>query len=181
MPMSKFKSKLQSKPKSKLKSSPIYIASILQTKISVKIVNIRESILETLASKLLDMVGNKCIEDGYISSHNIHILIHSEGTIHFDEIVYHLTYRCNIAQPVDGMVFKAKVKTITKAGIHSQVFDDYGHVPMTVYILNDQNCPNALFHAVKDTDHILIKVITTRYELLDSSISVIANLLQVVD
>lgn len=84
--------------------------SILQTKISVKIVNnIRESILETLTSRLLGMIGNKCDEDGYILSHDINILIHSEGTgtgtVHFDEIVYHLTYRCNIAQPVDGMVF----------------------------------------------------------------------------
>lgn len=166
-----------------MKITPIYTKSILFCKVNLHIgdINGKKSILQLLTDKIVQMSGNKCIEDGYVSSHDIQILSHSTGLIQLDSIIYEISYECNIALPIEGMFYYAKIKSITKAGIHCFITDDHGHIPMTVFICNDQNNPNILFHSVKENSTIVIKVCDMRYQLHDTSIEIIADIVKIVE
>jgi hypothetical protein len=164
-----------------MKISPIYTKSILFCKVTIPIADItgKKSIVQLLTDKITQLSGNKCIEDGYVSSHDIQILSFSSGLIQLDYIVYDISYECDIALPIEGMCYYAKIKSITKAGIHCFITDDYGHIPMTVFICNDQNNPNILFHSVKENSMIVIKVCDMRYQLHDTCIEIIADIIKI--
>jgi len=77
---------------------------------------------------------------------------------------------------VEGMLIECKSKTITKAGIHAEVVDETGTVPVTVFIARDHNYNDVTFNNVKENENILVRVIGTRFELNDSYICVIGKL-----
>jgi hypothetical protein len=72
---------------------------------------------------------------------------------------------------------EAKTKTVTKAGIHAEVEDYDGNIPITVFVARDHNLSNPIFHTVNDNDVIIVKVIGIRYELNDPYVCVIASIL----
>lgn len=154
----------------------VYIQSVLNIKIFVNITEIGKNIKQTLEDKLIRQISNKCIAEGYVSPKNIKIIQFSSGTLVRDCISYSVVYECNIAHPVEGMLIIAKTKTITKAGIHAQVIDTDGNIPITVFVARDHNLSNSLFHDVKENELITVKVIGIRYELNDPYICVIANI-----
>ena len=71
-----------------MKITPIYTKSILFCKVTLHIgdINGKKSICQLLTDKIIQMSGNKCIEDGYVSSHDIQILSYSTGLIQLDSI-----------------------------------------------------------------------------------------------
>lgn len=154
----------------------VYIQSVLNTKIYLDITEIGKNIKQTLEDKLIDQISNRCIPEGYVSPKNIKIIQFSSGTLVRNSISYCVVYECNIAHPVEGMLIVAKTKTITKAGIHAQVIDTDGNIPITVFVARDHNLANSLFHDVKENELITVKVIGIRYELNDPYICVIANM-----
>lgn len=52
---------------------------------------------------------------------------------------------------------------------------------MTVLICNDQNNPIIFFHSVKGNSTIVIKVCDMRYQLHDTGIEIIADIIMIVD
>lgn len=154
----------------------VYLKSLLKTRIYLDITEIGKNLKQTLERKLIQCISNKCIPEGYVSPKDIKIIQYSSGTITANQVMYHVAYECLIAHPVEGMLINAKTKTITKAGIHAQVIDSDGNIPITVFIARDHNFSNSMFHNVKDNDMITVKVIGIRYELNDPYICVIANI-----
>jgi DNA-directed RNA polymerase subunit E'/Rpb7 len=170
---SKIRIKSQIKTK---KVYSVYIQSVLNTRIFLDITEIGKNIKQTLEDKLISSISNRCIPEGYVSPKNIKVIQFSSGTIIRNSISYFVVYECNISHPVEGMLLTAKTKTITKAGIHAQVIDSDGNVPITVFVARDHNISNSLFHSVKEKDLITVKVIGIRYELNDPYVCVIANM-----
>lgn len=154
----------------------VYLKSLLKTKIYLDITEVGKNLKQTLESKLIQNISNKCIPEGYVSPKNIQIVQFSSGTITSNKVLYHVVYECNISHPVEGMLLNAKTKTITKAGIHAQVIDSDGNIPITVFVARDHNISNSMFHNVKENENITVKVIGIRYELNDPYICVIANI-----
>jgi DNA-directed RNA polymerase subunit E'/Rpb7 len=172
------KIRIKSQIKSK-KVYSVYIQSVLNTRIFLDITEIGKNIKQTLEDKLVSRIANRCIPEGYVSPNNIKIIQFSSGTIIRNSISYFVVFECNISHPVEGMLITAKTKTITKAGIHAQVIDTDGNIPITVFVARDHNISNTLFHSVKENDLITVKVIGIRYELNDPYICVIANMFSV--
>ena len=81
-----------------------------------------------------------------------------------------------ISHPVEGMLIEAICKTVTKAGIHAQVIDEDGNMPITVFVAKDHHHIDQLFNSVGENDKITVNVIGTRYELNDPYICVISKL-----
>jgi DNA-directed RNA polymerase subunit E'/Rpb7 len=173
-------SKIRIKSQIKVKKVySVYIQSVLNTRIFLDITEIGKNIKQTLEDKLISKIANRCIPEGYVSPNNIKIIQFSSGTIIRNSISYFVVYECNISHPVEGMLITAKTKTITKAGIHAQVIDNEGNIPITVFVARDHNISNTLFHSVKENDLITVKVIGIRYELNDPYVCVIANMFSV--
>lgn len=159
----------------------VYIQSVLNTKIFLDITEVGKNLKQTLENKLISKIANRCIPEGYVSPKNIKIIQYSSGTLVRNSIVYHVVYECNISHPVEGMLINAKTKTITKAGVHAQVIDSDGNIPIIVFIARDHNISNSMFHDIKENELITVKVIGIRYELNDPYVCVIANVFSIND
>lgn len=154
----------------------VYLKSVLTTKLSLHITEVGQRVKQNLELMLKRKVANKCIEEGFVSPNGIEIMQYSSGNVQNDFISFHVVYSCWIAHPVDGMILECSIKTITKAGIHAQVVDKDGNIPVTVFIARDHNYKDARFHQVTEGDTIYAEVIGSRYELNDPYICVIASL-----
>ena len=94
-------------------------------------------------------------------------------------IEFQVVFECLICQPVEGMLIDCKVKTITKAGIHAEVIDNEGNIPLTIFVARDHHISDKFFSNIKDNATIKVSTIGTRFELNDPYISVIAKLVEV--
>ena len=154
----------------------VYIKSTLTTQFSLHITEVGNKTKQNLEETLKKRISNKCINEGYVVPNSIKIVTYSSGTVNSDNIVFHIIYDCMIANPVEGMLIECVVKTITKAGIHAQVIDQHGNIPITVFIARDHHHFDSYFQSINESNSILTRVIGSRYELYDPFICVIAEL-----
>lgn len=155
----------------------LYIQSLLRAKVSIHITEIGANIKENLETILNEQYAGKCIEDGYVKPGSIRIQSYSPGMVANEMVEFHILYHCQVSRPVEGQVLEARVKTITKAGIHAQCIDQEKNVPITVFIARDHHLYQQDFKDVKEGDRIYACVIGVRFELNDPYICVIARYL----
>jgi DNA-directed RNA polymerase subunit E'/Rpb7 len=93
-------------------------------------------------------------------------------------VEFETVFECMICHPVEGMLIECDVKTITKAGIHAEVVDSAGAVPITAFIARDHHFNDQNFSEIKENAKIVVRVIGTRYELNDPYICVIGKLVE---
>ena len=154
----------------------VYNKSVLDTKVVLSITEIGKNIKTNLESKIISKIGGKCITEGYIKPGSINIINYSSGSVNGDIVEYHVLFECMICLPVEGMLIECTSKTITKAGIHAQVIDEDGNMPVTVFVARDHHHIDDRFLSVKENTKITVRVIGIRFELNDKCICAIANL-----
>ena len=98
--------------------------------------------------------------------------------INGDNVQFQTMYDCMVCHPVEGMLIECQTKTITKAGVHAEVIDDNGIVPLTIFVARDHHRTEKAFATIKENAKINIRVIGIRYELNDPYISVIGKLVE---
>jgi hypothetical protein len=81
-----------------------------------------------------------------------------------------------VCHPVEGSLVRCKCNTITKAGVHAEVVDKQGNIPITVFIARDHHLNNHKFDKVVENAQLLVNVIGIRYELNDTNICAIGIL-----
>jgi DNA-directed RNA polymerase subunit E'/Rpb7 len=150
--------------------------SVLNSKITLSITEIGKTIKQNLENKLVSKIGGKCTPDGYIKPNSVKLISYSSGSMMGDIIEFHVIFECMICLPVEGMLIECISRTITKAGIHAQVIDDDGNMPVTVFVARDHHHIDDRFLSVKENTKLTVRVIGIRYELNDKCICAIANL-----
>ena len=153
----------------------IYIKSILEKRVLLKIDEIGSNVKEILEKRLNQMTYNKCIAEGFIKPNTVSIVSYSCGIVQNEQIEFVVVFECMIANPVEGQLIECKSKTITKAGIHAHVIDN-DVIPIHVFLAKDHHNMNKYFNTIKEDMDILVNVIGVRYELNDPFISVIGRL-----
>ena len=88
-----------------------------------------------------------------------------------------VTFDCEICHPAEGITINCIVKNVTKAGIRAEVIVN-DETPIVVFIARDHNFNNKEFGDVKESDVIVVKIVGKRYELEDTFISVIGELVK---
>jgi DNA-directed RNA polymerase subunit E'/Rpb7 len=157
-----------------------YIASILNMKIVLPIVEVGKNIKQNLERMIVSKTEGKCIVEGFIRPQSVHILTYSSGKVVSGLVEYQVMFECMVCHPVDGMLVEAICKTVTKAGIHTEVIDKNGNVPITVFIARDHHINNHKFERVVDNAKLVVSVIGIRFELNDSNICAIGKLVDIV-
>lgn len=153
-----------------------YIPSILNKKITLSISEVGKNVKQNLEKKIQNNIEGKCIPEGYIRQGSVNILTYSSGNILYGSVEFQATLECQICYPVEGTLIECLAKTITKAGIHGEVKDEDGNVPINVFIARDHHISDNYFTKVKEGDKFIGSVIGVRFELNDPYISVIASL-----
>ena len=155
-----------------------YIKSLLEQKIFLKITEIGQNIKPNLERMISSKVEGKCTVEGYIKPNTVNIINYSAGKVNGEFVEYHAVYECMICYPVEGMDIECTCKTLTKAGIHAEVIDQAGNIPITIFISRDHHMNHHEFGLVKEDSRLLVKIIGIRFELNDPYICAIGRLLE---
>jgi len=154
----------------------VYLKSLLNQKVTLSINEIGNNLKQNLEKKIAAKIEGKCIVQGFIKPNSTRIVNYSSGNVNAAFVDFQVVFECMVCHPVEGMLIECKSKTITKAGIHAEVIDENGVVPVTVFIARDHNYNDVNFNNVKENEPILVRVIGTRFELNDSYICAIGKL-----
>jgi len=155
----------------------VYISSLLTMKIGLSINEVGKNIKQNLEKKISKVTEGKCIAEGFIRPESVKMINYSSGTVNNEIVEFQTVFECMVCHPVEGMLIECQTKTITKAGIHAEVIDDKGAMPITAFIARDHHYTDNNFATVKENDKITIRVIGVRYELNDPYICVIGKLI----
>jgi DNA-directed RNA polymerase subunit E'/Rpb7 len=93
-----------------------------------------------------------------------------------DIIQFHVVFECMVCMPVEGMLIECRCKTITKAGLHAEVIDSDGVMPLTVFVARDHHHRDERLNKIQEGDMITVSIIGIRFELNDTYICAIAKL-----
>jgi DNA-directed RNA polymerase subunit E'/Rpb7 len=156
----------------------VYIQSLLTMKVVLPIVEVGKNMKENLEKIISRRNEGKCIAEGFIRPGSIKVVRYSSGNVMGQYVEFETVFECMICHPVEGMLIECDVKTITKAGIHAEVVDSAGAVPITAFIARDHHFNVQNFSEIKENAKIVVRVIGTRYELNDPYICVIGKLVE---
>uniref|UniRef100_A0A6C0DSI1 Uncharacterized protein n=1 Tax=viral metagenome TaxID=1070528 RepID=A0A6C0DSI1_9ZZZZ len=168
--------------KQQFKTAPtygVYTNAALTMKVNLSINEVGKNIKQNLEYVISKKTEGRCIKEGFVKPNSIRVLTYSSGIVQGDLIVFETVFECKLCNPVEGMnITDCVAKTITKAGIHAEVIDQDGVVPVTVFIARDHHFQDKLFNTVIEGSKINVRVVGSRYELNDPYICVIAKLLE---
>ena len=159
----------------------VYSPSVLTTKVILSINQVGKNVKQNLERTIQKKCEGKCIPEGFIKPGSINVLTYSSGNIINANIEFQTVYECMLCHPVEGMLMECVTKTITKAGVHAEVIDEDGNVPVTVFIARDHHYNNTDFNELEIGDAINVSVIGVRARFNDTYVSVIAQLIGKVD
>lgn len=154
----------------------VYSPSVLTTKVILSINQVGKNVKQNLEKTIQLKCEGKCIPEGFIKPGSINVLTYSSGNIINANIEFQTVYECMLCHPVEGMLMECIARTITKAGVHAEVVDEDGNVPVTVFIARDHHFTNKEFSDIKEDKRLIVSIIGSKYELNDKYIYTIANL-----
>jgi len=154
----------------------VYIKSLLTMKVMLTITEVGKNIKQNLERMISKRTEGRCIAEGFIRPGSISVITYSSGTVNNEKVEFQTTFECMVCHPVEGMLIECDTKTITKAGIHAEVVDKNGVVPITVFVARDHHFSDRHFSEIKENMKIVIRVIGVRFELNDPYICVIGKL-----
>jgi len=163
--------------KSDRKIYGVYIPSLLTMKVVLPITEVGKNMKENLEKIISKRNEGKCIAEGFIRPGSIKVIRYSSGVVNNNNVEFETVFECMICHPVEGMLIDCETKTITKAGIHAEVIDSTGSIPITVFIARDHHYNDKYFGEIKENIKIIVRVIGVRFELNDPYICVIGKLI----
>jgi len=159
----------------------IYSKGLLTKKVNVSIGRVGSNIKEMLEMKVSSLIEGKCITEGYIKEGSIKMITYSSGKIKSGNYIeFEVVFECEICLPVEGMLIDCKSKNITKAGIKADV-DGEGKSPLIIFIARDHHYQKPYFSTIGENENIKIRVIGQRFELNDTYISILGELIEPID
>ncbi len=159
-----------------MSNKSIYSKNLIHRKVIISMEMIGSNLINIIQKKISKKYEGKCSKEGYIKRGSIEIVTYSSGVLQDNSVVFDVSFECLICRPVEGMRIKCKIDNITKAGIRAS----YNNVesPVTIFLARDHYANNPIFTNLNEDDIISVKVIGTRFELNDTNIYAIAELLR---
>jgi len=155
----------------------LYMSAMITQRIPLSIIYVGNNVKQTLEKKIANEIEGKCIVEGYVKPGSCRVVSYSSGELSDSDVIFEVVTECQVCLPVEGMHIRCIVKNITEsAGIKAETGDDPS--PVVIYIARDHHFDNSKFNKVKVGDTIMARVIGQRFELNDSYVSIIAELIE---
>ena len=163
--------------KRRSRSMGLYMPAMITQRIPLSIIYVGNNVKQALEKKISNEIEGKCIVEGYVKPGSCRVVSYSSGELSDSDVIFEVVTECQVCLPVEGMHIRCVVKNITEsAGIKAETSDDPS--PVVIYIARDHHFDNSKFNKVKVGDSIMARVIGQRFELNDSYVSVIAELIE---
>tara|TARA_B100001059_G_C17535005_1_gene427452 strand:+ start:135 stop:668 length:534 start_codon:yes stop_codon:yes gene_type:complete len=163
-------------------NNPLYMKNLLEMKVTLLPMEIGENQTKTNLLRIVQShIEGKCIREGYVRPKSVNIRNYSIGLVKGERIEFAVVFECYVCNPVEGTVLsECVIKSVTKAGIHCNVMDEFQNIPVTVFVARDHSVTDTIFQKMTDNDigqKVNVKVIGNRFELNDECVEVLANLI----
>lgn len=163
------------------KTNPLYMKNLLEMKVTLLPMEIGENQTKNNLVKIIQKsIEGKCIREGYVRSKSVNVRNYSSGLVKGEYVEFTVVFECYTCNPVEGTVLSGCViKSVTKAGIHCNVMDEFNNIPVTVFVARDHQIANTEFQKISDNDigqTLDVKVIGNRFELNDECVEVLGVL-----
>jgi DNA-directed RNA polymerase subunit E'/Rpb7 len=152
----------------------IYSPAMITKTIAVNIVNVGKNMRATLERILKTEVEGKCIVEGFVKPNSVNILQYSSGDVRGGTVMFEAVYECEVCSPVEGMTVKCIARNNTKAGVRAETMETPS--PMVIFLSRDHHYGVESFSKIQSDDLITARVIGQRFEINDTQVSVIAEL-----
>ena len=153
----------------------IYSRCLITRNISIFITEIGKNIDKVIKSNIIFLYEGKCVVEGFIKQDSINILTFSSGIVKGNTVIFEVVFECQACCPVEGFLIECVAKNITKAGIRAESSSE-SPSPIVVFITRDHQYTNPYFNTIQENDKFIAKVIGQRFELNDTYVSIIAEL-----
>lgn len=154
----------------------VYNETLITRQLVVTMASMSPDVDKLLASAFENEFGGRCVPEGFIRRGSVALISKSAATVKGSNVVFEVLIKCDICNPVVGNVLHCVAKNITKAGIRGKS-RDVEPSPVDVFVLRDHHNTNAKFNDMKEGDEFDATVIGQRFELFDTQVSVIAELM----
>jgi DNA-directed RNA polymerase subunit E'/Rpb7 len=158
------------------KSTEIYTPAIMSKTIMLPFRLYDKNIYTTLLKHIKMKLEGYCLKEGYVKPDSVEIIEYSPGSIMGENVKFQVSLQCMVCHPVEGMIIDCSVKNVTKAGIRAEI-SKYEKSPLVIFVARDHHYDNVEFNNIKEDDIIQVKIIGMRFELNDTYVSVIAELI----
>lgn len=157
----------------------LYNSTMLEMKVTLLPSQIGKVVTkENLRDSIEYFIGGKCIEEGYVQPQTVDLKTYSSGSLKGDKVEFHVVFECKTYRPAEGTwIYGCHVKSVTKAGIHANIYDKLNNVPATVFVIRDHLGNKPQFNDIQENDRINIKVIGSRFELNDPCVEILGDLM----
>ena len=152
----------------------VYAKTVLTSVVNIDMNKVGTNISQILHLKLIEQYEGKCSVEGYIKPGSIQINDFSSGLVHANKVEFTVIFQCLVCFPVEGMEIMCIARNITKAGVRCDSTEEPS--PLIVFISRDHHYSNDAFANIKEGHVIRVKVIGQRFELNDTHISIIGEL-----
>jgi len=156
----------------------LYARALLEMKVVLLPNQIGENkTAKNLVQKIAAKIEGKCIQEGYVQPKSVKIQRFSAGLVKTEYIEFAVVFECKTCYPAEGAILHNCVCTsVTKGGIHADIFDSAGNIPATVYIHRDHFAEKRAFQMVEKGAVFDMRVIGVRFELNDPCVEIIGEI-----
>ena len=159
-------------------NNSVFEKALITRDITINIIYIGKYIKETIETILKDEIEGKCSIEGYIKKNSVSVINYSSGTVKAENITFTIVFTCEVCFPVEGMIINCiAMSEPTKAGIRAQHSTEKPS-PFVAFISRDHHYNSVYFNSIKNGDTFKARIIGQTFELNDSNISIIAELVK---
>ena len=156
------------------RTAGIYNQAVISQTIQLGIQEVGRNLVGIILEKLRRTIEGTCIAEGFVKPRSLVLLTYSSGKASGSKVLFNAIFQCLICRPVEGMLIRGcVVQNITKAGIRATIKETPS--PVVVFVSRDHQSDSNVFEDTSIGDIITVKVAGQRYELRDTSISVVGT------
>lgn len=159
------------------KKRDIFIPIVAEANLTFQLKSVGRKLKENILKNIAKKFEGRCNSDGFIKTDSIKIINYSSGLLVDGNVKFKIIYEALVCNPVQGHKIECKVHNVTKAGIRAEVKDG-DDTPLIIFIARDHHYNNPYFLSVKEGDSISVRVIGSRFELNDTYIAIIGELVK---
>lgn len=175
-----------------LENQQIYNRELISKKIMLPFSELSTNLNESFIKYAFKHYIGKCSKEGYISNKNIKIIKYSAPKAIASDALFEVLFEFSVYNPYEGQELYATVLNVTKIGIKGVIHTDERKNPVTVFasrlhnghvIMKDENMNNEEDYNDSDMvygegDIIKVKVIGHRFEVNDTSVYVLGEIVK---
>ena len=152
----------------------LFNKQLIHEKLLVPYSSIGSDMTSYFQSYVQTYIEGKCRNEGYIKKNASKVINYSAGLLYGSKVEFIVVFEVEACMPYEDMELNCIIKNINKIGLRCIIQEEDN--PMNIFISNEHNM-NVDMERYNENETIKVKVLGHRFELNDTFISIIAEII----